>query len=160
MSSIASFYIITKDKVETVKSSIKPPKGLFKSVDTFQKTLEEVSIKCENYSDTGYDIGAIIPYLDLIGCSIGQSDYLEIAKKIVDERGITAITINEDDKELMNSHSEVIDKIDEKELKIYYSELYGIEDAKSGKRMKNGIRQIFDLVKSINDQKILLILIG
>jgi len=160
VSMIACYNILSTTNVKSVVAAISPRKKFLKLVDNFYEELDRLSTKVEQYNGPGYDIGAVLPLLDERDCSIGKSDYLDLAKLVTEQREITALVFNFSDRITLQKNSQAIEDIGEMEAENLYNELYATTDKDSGRRILEAIRQIVGLVSQLRENEIMLATIG
>ena len=159
MSSVATFYRIKKSSVDAIIPFVEAKKGLFTVKDQLGNKLNALSIMTSTYEDTGYDIGALIPFLDEHDCNIAKSDCNGLCERIVQKRKISAIMLDENDRKTLKTKAGALDSITEEEYRNYFEELYGIKDCDAGERMKKCLRGIRKLSEEIETDELLLVLI-
>ncbi len=159
MSAVATFIRIAILDLPKIREAVVPKKGFFGGVkDVFHDTLQKQGREVASYQWSGYVLATLLPFLDEQGLDLMKSEHDELSKYVSEKRQTTCFV-------LTNSHKKHLPQLQhqsfsEAALRDYYNEFNRTTESDIGKAMLDGIQVLNESLKSVDENSVVILLIG
>jgi hypothetical protein len=160
MSAIASFYRIPVSAIAGLRLAALPQKKLFGGTrDVFYTYLTQNGQIAAAYNWSGYVFGTLLPYLhEHHQIDLAHSEHDDLSAFLTEVRGASCFILTGAHKNqyLLKLSGE----FSQDELRDYCNEFNGSNEAYAGEPMLDGIRCLRESLTRLDDQSIILLVIG
>jgi hypothetical protein len=158
VSAIASFTKLPKASIDALRNAAIPQRRLFGKKDVYWDFVQQHGVEVANYPWSGYVIAAVIPYLAEkhgIDFSSGMDD---LGTFLSETRRSSFIPLTHGDKE--KYLQQLGQEFAESDLRDYYNNLMGANEADIGPAMRDGILAIKHALGALDEGSFVLLHIG
>jgi len=160
MSSIASFILIPKSAIHSLRDSAIPRKNwLGKTKDTYHDFLAQYGREVAKYEWPGFVLATLLVYLQNQRIDLMDSDYDELSNYLTENRGTTHFVFTEAHKQAHLARL-VPESFSEAQLRDYYNEFNETAEPEAGKPMLDGVRAIRQSLQSLDEESVVVFSIG
>ena len=159
MSSIATFTRLPKTSLTGLRNAATPKKGFFGgSKDVFHAYLEKHGKEVAQYDWSGYILATLLPFLDEHDIQLMNSEEDELSTFLCQARQASCFI-------LTRSHKRYLDRLtpdtfSEEVLRKYYNEFNETSEDEIGKAMLDGVASFRQSLESIDDDSVVLFMVG
>ena len=160
MSAIASFIQLPKSAIEGLREAAIPKKKLFgRTVDGYWEYLKRNERASFDYQWSGYVVAVLLPYLqELHQIDLMHSEDEELSNFLTKARSSTHFILNETHKKAYLA--KLSGEFSKEEMNDYYNEFNGVNQSEVGGPMLDGIECLRKCLSSLDDQSIVLLMVG
>jgi hypothetical protein len=161
MSAIASFIRIPKTAIEGLRLAAPPPKRkLFETArSTYWDYLRQNGEKVAEYGWSGWVFGPLLEYLkEREQIDLDHSAYDELSEFLTKARGVSHSILTDEHRKAYLERLEA--PFSRETLRDYYNEFTATHDGGSGEPMLDGIHCLCQSLKALDDQSVVVFIIG
>lgn len=158
----ASLHLIPKSALPGLIDAATPKKTrLRKPKDPFPEYLSQSSRLLATYDWSAYVLVTLLVYLQTRGVDLLKSaaEYADLAMRLMDARGFSCTILSQSHRDAYLAQL-VPEAFSEEELRDYFNELNAASETYVGKPMLDGIRVLGEGLAAVDEQSVILLIMG